>query len=142
MPGFFSDIRDSVGKPTSSLYLQAQRINAFAELATDTLSDFNPNVLIPGKIAQLALSVRSLFSKETHLHEKLMHAGQASINALQIGLSMYLFLSGNETCDSMENMMCRIIAGSQLIYRGLLLTGWVSSEAMAPSMPGPHPKAS
>ena len=130
--GFFSGIRDSVGKPSSTSNLQSNRINLGTEVLTDTLNDFNPMLMIPGKIAQTALSFKNLFTVDSHLHEKLLHGGQAALCAFQVGLSTYMFLSGYEHCNDLESMLCRMLALSQLFYRGLLLTNWVSSEVTAP----------
>ncbi len=131
--GFFAAITESVSQPTSNSNLLSQRYNIATELVSDTFADLSPNALIPGKIGQLALSLQSVASKDSHLHEKLIHGLQISINSLQIGLSMYLFLSGNESYNDMENILCRALFLSQLCYRRLMIPGWLSSEYKKPT---------
>ena len=125
---FFSSVKQSVGQPASGSSTQSHRYSVATELATDTMSDLSPQMIIPGKIAQLFLSLKSLCSNDALFHEQLLLGTQAAFCALQAGLSIYLFMNGEDDCDEMLGLLCRMLYISELCYRGLLLTGWVSTE--------------
>lgn len=145
MFGFIYSIKDaivdSVSKPSSSPNRYSQQNSAIAELAADTVADITPGVLIPTKVYQSVLSLKSIFSGNTHYHEKMIHGCQAALCTLQIGISMYLFLYDNESCEDSVNFLCRSLFLTQKLYRGLMLTGLLSSVAPLPAEPAVHPKS-
>lgn len=145
MFGFFYSVKNaivnSVSQPSSSSNRNTQQYSLLAELASDTAADLSPGVLIPTKIYQGAMSLKTIFSNDTHYHERMLHVIQAGIVTLQFGLSMYLFLNDDESCEDTSVTLCRYLTGLQYIYRGLVMTGSLAASLNPPVEPLPTSKS-
>ena len=62
---------------------------------------------------------------------------QGSIAGAQLGLAIALYFNSN-TCEDDTEILCKAALFCQLVYKGVLLTGWVPSEvAKEPYEPAP-----
>ncbi len=130
MPNFFSDCWAAVKAPTfasSSAQRNVQRTIAVTEIAGNMLESVSPVVVIPKKVAQTCLSLYTLFRCDVKLSEKAIQGLQGSIAAAQLGLAITLFFNSN-TCEDDSEILCKAALLCQMIYSGVLLTGWVPSE--------------
>lgn len=104
-----------------------QRAMAATEITGTTLSSFTPVAVIPTKVAQTCLSAYSLFRTDLKLSEKMLHVLQGSIAAAQIGLAITMLFTA-ESCSTDDTGLCQGVLLTQLIYNGVMLTGWIPSE--------------
>lgn len=121
-------LQEASSQPASFVHLQSQRKNAYTELATQALSQISPIAIIPGKTAQLLNSASTFFNPSIHIKEKAVQGLQALLSATQIGLSLLMIMKGKSSCDDLATVSCRLMLASQLLYNGVLLTGWIPGE--------------
>jgi hypothetical protein len=112
---------------SSTGHRNAQRINAGSEIISTSLSQFTPAAVIPTKIAQVLTSTYSLFRTDTNVPEKVIHFLEAGISATQVGLAITLLFQ-SQNCKATEGSICQAIFLTELLYSGILLTGWIPSE--------------
>lgn len=124
---------------SSTGHRNAQRANAVSEVVASSLAEFTPALIIPTKLAQSLTSTYSFFRADTHAPEKAVHLMQALLAAAQLFLAATLLYTSS-TCTETKTTLCQSIFLSQLLYRGVLLVGWVPSEfAKDPYEPIPPP---
>lgn len=103
------------------------RINGIINVFNDTVSSYSYNAIIPGKIIQSLNSTRSVIISDTNYFEKIMHFMQILVAITQLGLGITILLR-SESCSNNNKEICKAISLCNLIYKGLLLTGWVPGE--------------
>lgn len=120
---------------SSTGHRNAQRVNAGTEIISASLAEFTPAAIIPTKIAQILTSSYSFFRADTQGSEKTIHFLQACISGAQVGLAIALLFK-SERCSATETDLCKAIFLTQLVYKGILLAGWLPSEfTKAPYLP-------
>jgi hypothetical protein len=141
MPNFFSNCWNAISTHTFAStppHRNTQRTNAVAEIAGSLVEPLNPLLVIPSKVTQTCLSVYTIFRRDVKLGEKGVHLLQGSIAAAQLGLAITLFFN-SKTCEDDTETLCKAALFCQLVYKGVLLTGWVPSEvSKAPHEPAPQ----
>lgn len=139
MPGYCQTFFDffKVRAPSSSTgHRNTQRLNAGLQISTDFLQPFGPAV-ITTKAAQTLVSAHAVLREDTHNAEKLLHGLQALLALSQVGLAITLYAQNN-SCSEM-NPLCKAAYICELVYQGILLTGWGASELSkdTPALPAP-----
>lgn len=105
-----------------------QRVNAFASAADNALLRANPIARIPSKTAQFFSGVSAMFNPNVKRCEKAWHAAQSALALAQLGLIMAIeFDSGS--CEK-NTSLCQALMICDLVYQGLLLSGFGVSESM------------
>ncbi len=131
MPNFFTQCWSKISFPTtfSSTTGQrnTQRAMAAAEITGTTLATFTPVAVIPTKVAQTCLSIYSLFRTDLKADEKAVQVLQGSIAAAQLGLAITMLFTA-QACATDTTGLCEGVLLTQLLYNGVMLTGWIPSE--------------
>lgn len=104
----------------------AQRVNAVSEIAGVALSNASPLAAVPARIAQAGVSAVSLFHPRPKPIEKVLHGFQALLSLAQAGLLIAMHYV-DEDCD-LSSTVCKSLLLCELMYQGVLLTGWGLSE--------------
>jgi hypothetical protein len=125
---------------SSTGHRNAQRVNAGSEIISTSLAEFTPAAIIPTKMAQILTSGYSMFRTDTHGPERLIHFLEMGISCAQVGLAINLLTRG-DNCTTPDSDICKAIFLTQLLYKGILLAGWVPSEfAKDPYVPPVPPQ--
>lgn len=130
MSNFLSDCWNAISAKTfasTTAHRNTQRTLAVTEIAGGALESLNPIIVIPQKVTQTCLSIYSLFRQDVKLSEKAIHGLQGAIAAVQVGLAITLFFD-SDTCENESEVLCKAAFLCQLVYKGVLLTGWAPSE--------------
>lgn len=130
MPNFFTDCVNAITARTfasTPAQRNTQRTIAVTEIAGSALESLNPVLVIPQKITQTCLSLYTVFRRDVKHSERGVQLLQGSIAAAQLGLAITLFFNSN-TCEDETEILCKAALFCQLVYKGVLLTGWVPSE--------------
>lgn len=131
MPNFFTTLWDKVSFPSTFASTtgqrNTQRAMAATEIAGTTLSTITPIAALPTKVAQTCLSVYSLFRTDLKFGEKVVQVLQGSIAAAQIGLAITMLFTA-QSCSTDDSDLCKGVLLTQLLYNGVMLTGWIPSE--------------
>jgi len=130
MPNLFSDCWNAISAKTfasTPAHRNTERTLAVTEIAGGALESLSPVIMIPQKVTQTCLSLYSIFRRDVKISEKAIHGLQGAIAAAQLGLAITLFFNSN-TCEDDSEVLCKAAFLCQLVYKGVLLTGWAPSE--------------
>lgn len=114
--------------PNSDTHLNAQRSNGVAEVLNAGLLSLNSAATIGPKFAQLLIGFWVVAHPKCNFPEKCIGLLQLLIAGGQLCTAIgLLFL--DEQCDTTDSNLCKTALVLALLYQGILLTGWVPSEA-------------
>lgn len=106
---------------------KSQRASAGSQILGSSVEFLTPAVMIPTKLAQALLSGQTVFRTKTAFSERLLHALLSAISIAQLSLQSILLFQDDE-CQDIKQAICRGLFFLSLLYAGILLTGWGSSE--------------
>lgn len=106
---------------------KSQRASAGSQILGSSVEFLTPAVMIPTKLAQALLSGQAVFRTKTAFSERLLHGLLSAISIAQLSLQSILLFQDDE-CQDTKQAICRGLFFLSLLYAGMLLTGWGSSE--------------
>lgn len=113
---------------------KSQRTSGYSEFIGQTILN-NYITAIPVKVVQTAAELYALCSKDTHISEKIVALLQAGLTITQIGLAITMLfegeqcnITGSNVFNSDTSNLCKADFLLDMLYAGILATGWGASE--------------